>query len=91
MHPVDPQARRRSAATAAPLTGLDVQDSDFGAFEAACQTQAAPDLATSAAHRLLAHAKARSTADGYTSWPAYAERLERLVISLMTVDTRGRL
>ncbi|MBK9363037.1 MAG: hypothetical protein IPM99_18985 [Rubrivivax sp.] len=59
----------------------EVADSDFGAFAAAVQAQQA-----SPADRLLAHAKARSTADGYTSWPAYAERLERIVISLMATE-----
>ena len=45
-------------------------------------TPAATPAAPSTADRLIAHAKAASTSHGYTSWPAYADRLERLVIAL---------
>lgn len=76
----------RSRATLALHQGIDVQDSDFGAFADACPP---PSPASSRADRLIAHARARCTVDGYTSYPAYADELERLIAGLMRAPGTG--
>ena len=75
-----------SSAAAAQPKGMDVRDSTFGAF---CAALPAPTPTSTPAQRLIAHAKASCTVDGYTSWPAYADRLERLVVSLMDAPGVG--
>jgi hypothetical protein len=87
MHHRDPHTAQRQAPPAP--SGLTVRDSSFGAFADALPAPAA--ARTTPGQRLCAHVKAACTVDGYTSYPAYAERLERLVEGLMTPDARGRL
>lgn len=66
----------------------EVQDSDFGAFEAAVQAQHQHQQDPEA-ERLIAWAKARSSHDGYVSWPAYADQLEQLVRQLVATHPTG--
>lgn len=75
MHPAQEQAR---------IPAPDVVDSDFGAFEAAVQAQQNQE-----AERLIAWAKARSSHDGYVSWPSYADQLEQLVRQLLAGQPQG--
>lgn len=60
---------------ARPLPVPEVSDSDFGAFQEACQQQPASHRA----ELLLAATRQQHTHCGYTSFPAYAEALEDLV------------
>lgn len=60
---------------APPLPVPEVSDSDFGAFEQACQHQGAAQRA----ELLLAATRQQHTHCGYTSFPAYADALEDLV------------
>lgn len=76
-------ARRRAPANGA-LPTPDVIDSDFGAFEAAVQAQQDRE-----ADRLIAWAKAGASHHGYTSLPAYVDRLEALVRQLVDLQTGG--
>lgn len=66
--------------------GYDVTDSHFGAFAEALPP--APQ-ADSPGQRLVAMARERCTVDGYTSWPAYAEQLERIVVGLLDTPAPG--